>query len=90
MKIQRPLAMDSEWLTRKQFIDPKLKAAGWRIVPYKDGLPVANYERCAVEEYPTENGPADYALCVGGKILGIVRAGADAVSIGGSLDLPAP
>jgi type I restriction enzyme, R subunit len=29
---------------------------------------------CAIEEYPTHNGPADYALCVGGRILGIVEA----------------
>ena len=24
----------SEWLTRKRLIDPKLKAAGWGVVPY--------------------------------------------------------
>ena len=29
---------------------------------------------CAVEEYETTNGPADYALCVDGRILGIVEA----------------
>ncbi|MFN8636953.1 MAG: DEAD/DEAH box helicase family protein [Chloroflexota bacterium] len=28
----------------------------------------------AIEEYPTDNGPADYALCVGGQIVGIVEA----------------
>ena len=47
-------------------IDPKLKAAGWRVVAYKDGLPLPSYKRCAIEEFPTENGPADYALCVRG------------------------
>lgn len=65
---------NSEWLTRKRLIDPKLKAAGWRVVPYKDGLPLSDYDRCAIEEYPTENGPADYALCLAGRILGIVEA----------------
>src|ERR1700751_4380144 len=29
---------------------------------------------CAIEEFETANGPADYALCVDGKIVGIVEA----------------
>jgi type I site-specific restriction endonuclease len=65
---------DSEWLTRKRLIDPKLRAAGWCAVRYSDTKPLAAYDRCAIEEFPTDNGPADYALCVGGKILGIVEA----------------
>lgn len=65
---------DSEWLTRKQLIDPKLNAAGWRVVPFNPAKPLSSYDACAIEEYPTENGPADYALCVDGKILGIVEA----------------
>jgi type I restriction enzyme R subunit len=28
----------------------------------------------AIEEFTTDNGPADYALCVSGRILGIVEA----------------
>jgi hypothetical protein len=27
---------DSEWRTRKRLIDPKLKAAGWRVVELHD------------------------------------------------------
>jgi type I restriction enzyme, R subunit len=65
---------ESEWLTRKTLIDPKLEAAGWRIVPFEAGKPLSSYDRCAIEEYPTDNGPADYALCVGGRILGFVEA----------------
>lgn len=65
---------NSEWLTRKQLIDPKLKAAGWRIVPFSPTKPLTQYDGCAIEEYPTENGPADYALCVNGQILGVVEA----------------
>jgi hypothetical protein len=34
---------NSEWLTRKRLIDPKLKAAGWRIVPFDPGEPL--YEK---------------------------------------------
>lgn len=57
----------SERLTRKALIDPKLKAAGWRIVPFSPTKPLSAYDRCAIEEFPTDNGPADYALFVGGR-----------------------
>ncbi len=38
----------SEWLTRKKLIDPMLKAAGWRVVPYEEGKPLRKYDRCAI------------------------------------------
>jgi type I restriction enzyme R subunit len=65
---------ESEWLTRKTLIDPKLKAAGWQIIPFEAERSLSTYHHCAIEEYPTDNGPADYALCVGGRILGFVEA----------------
>ncbi len=64
----------SEWQTRKELIDPKIRAAGWQIIPCQPGKPLLDYHHCAIEEYPTDNGPADYALCVDGRILGIVEA----------------
>jgi type I restriction enzyme R subunit len=64
---------ESEWQTRKARIDPKLRASGWRIVPHRPDAPLAQFDRCAIEEYPTDNGPADYALCAGGQILGVVE-----------------
>jgi type I restriction enzyme R subunit len=64
----------SEFVTRKHLVDRKLKDASWRVVPFDSAKPLAAYERCAIEEYPTENGPADYALCTGSKILGVVEA----------------
>ena len=64
----------SEFVTRKEIVDRRLKEAGWKIVRFDAGKSLSTYERCAVEEYPTENGPADYALCVGGNVLGIVEA----------------
>jgi len=70
----QPSENNSEWLTRKRLIDPKLKAAGWRIVPFSPDTPLTSYDRCAIEEFETEHGPADYALCVDGQILGIVEA----------------
>jgi type I restriction enzyme R subunit len=64
----------SEFVTRKQIVDAKLKAAGWNVGKFDQDKPLSEYDRCAIEEYPTENGPADYALCVGGVILGVVEA----------------
>lgn len=64
----------SEYVTRKQIVDAKLRAAGWAVVKFDQNKPLSKYDRCAIEEYPTEAGPADYALCVHGEILGIVEA----------------
>jgi hypothetical protein len=50
---------NSEWLTRKRLVDPKLKAAGWRIVPFKPNASLDSYEGCAIEEFETVNGPLD-------------------------------
>lgn len=65
-----------EWQTRKERIDTRLKGLPqpWDIIKYKEGLETNNLNACAVEEYPTENGPADYALFVQGKLLGIIEA----------------
>ena len=65
-----------EWKTRKERIDKKLAALkpSWEIIKYKEELDAATLQRHAVTEYPTENGPADYALFVKGKLLGIIEA----------------
>lgn len=59
---------NSEWLTRKRRIDPKLDACGWlnRAAPGNGAY--------RLEEYETDAGPADYALCVDADALGIVEA----------------
>lgn len=69
-----PSEINSERLTRKRLIDPKLKAAGWKIVPFSPHKTGLNDGPCAIEEFDTANGPADYALCVDGQIVGIVEA----------------
>ena len=73
----KPSPKTSEKLTRKQLIDQRLVDAGWKIVPERQfdvSKPLSAYDRCAIEEYATESGPADYALCAEGKIVGIVEA----------------
>jgi len=70
----KPSESNSEWLTRKRLIDPKLDAAGWTIVPFSPGMSLDSHQNCAIKEFETTNGPADYALCVDGRIIGIVEA----------------
>jgi len=67
---------EAEWLTRKNRIDTRLRALTppWKIIRYKDGLNLSSLHCTAVEEFPTENGPADYALFVNGTLLGIIEA----------------
>ncbi|MCF6174661.1 MAG: DEAD/DEAH box helicase family protein [Victivallaceae bacterium] len=67
---------ESEKITRKNRIDKKLTSSllNWTITPYKKGLDISCLDAHAVEEYPTTTGPADYALFVKGKLLGIIEA----------------
>lgn len=64
----------NEAQTRKRKIDISLSSLSWNIIPYKMGLDTSTLFAHAVEEYPTANGPADYALFVQGKLLGIIEA----------------
>jgi len=59
---------EGESRTRKARIDPILDALDWT----KSDVPSQGPYR--IEEYETDNGPADYALCVDGRVLGIVEA----------------
>jgi type I restriction enzyme, R subunit len=64
---------ESERLTRKRRIDPRLKTAGWSIVPFRPNMSAAP-PPAAVEEWPTFAGPADYALCDEATVRGVVEA----------------
>jgi len=65
-----------EWKTRKERVDKKLKSIdpSWTIIKHHSGLDTTSLHCHAVMEYPTANGPADYALFVKGKLLGIIEA----------------
>ena len=67
---------EKEWQTRKQRIDTQLKAMNpaWNIIPHHDGMDTSQLHRCAVEEYPTKTGPADYALFIHGQFVGVIEA----------------
>ncbi len=63
-----------EWQTRKTRIDPRLEAHGWKPAKRDAPAPLAQYHHRAVEEYPTDEGPADYAFCADGRVLAVVEA----------------
>ena len=65
---------EAEWLTRKSRIDTRLKQKGWQLVRFTPDLDLKALDKSAVEELPTANGPADYALFVKGQLLGIIEA----------------
>src|SRR6266436_9702340 len=75
-KEQARIMTESEWQTRKQRIDTRLRALQppWGIARYRAGLDLSTLDGIAVEELPTTNGIADYGLFVGGKLLGIIEA----------------
>jgi type I restriction enzyme, R subunit len=68
------MSQEPEWKTRKTRIDRKLRAIGWTIVRHAEGLAVATLTSHAVEEFPVENGFADYAFFVNGQLLGFLEA----------------
>lgn len=65
-----------EWQTRKTRIDTRLKALSpaWRLVAWSETLETTALDGVAVTEYPTDSGPADYALFARGRLLGIIEA----------------
>jgi type I restriction enzyme R subunit len=63
--------LESEWKTRKRRIDPKLDACGWPS-PRHGVVPLHDAHRS--EEEDTDAGPADYALWLDHRIVGLVEA----------------
>ena len=79
---------ESEKTTRKKRIDSKLKSSllNWKVVPWNNSLDTDSLTAHAVEEYPTDTGPADYGLFVNGKLLGIIEAKKLTVGAGNVLE----
>jgi len=65
---------ESERETRAQRIDPRLRRAGWTPQAFKSPGESKFAHAAAIREYPTASGPADYALCDGGHVRGVVEA----------------
>ncbi|MBD2122886.1 DEAD/DEAH box helicase family protein [Trichocoleus sp. FACHB-262] len=68
------MSQELESKTRKKRVDKKLNATGWTVIPYSARLDTSRLTAHAVEEFPTDSGPADYALFVNGQLLGFLEA----------------
>lgn len=66
--------MENEKITRITRIDPRLTAAAWMVAPFVSREESLTRSGAAVEEFETSNGPADYALCDRGQVIGVVEA----------------
>jgi type I restriction enzyme R subunit len=64
----------SERTTRKELVDKALIAAGWRVVSHARWLAGDRTPADAVEEFPTDSGPADYLLHLDGQPVADVEA----------------
>src|SRR5262245_2920568 len=64
---------EPERQTRRERIDPKLRAARWTILPVEKHR-LHPRPGIAVEELETANGPADYGLFEESRCLGVVEA----------------
>jgi type I restriction enzyme R subunit len=65
---------ESERETRIRRIDPRLQRAGWTPQAFRSVGESKLARAAAIREYPTASGPADYALCDGGHVRGVVEA----------------
>ena len=70
------MSKEKEWQTRKFRIDTRLTSIPdpWEIRKYNSSIDIKSLHGTAIEEYPTDNGPADYVFIVNGKIVGILEA----------------
>ena len=64
----------SERETRIERIDPQLRAAGWTTQTFGSVLESKLAAAAAIREYPTVNGPADYAFCDAQEVRAFVEA----------------
>ncbi len=96
--IQRTAAIASETETRidldeadtRRLIDAQLREAGWEAdsenLTYRGGTRPLKNRNMAIAEYPTANGPADYALFVGLQLVGIVEAKRQSKDVSAAID----
>jgi len=62
----------------RALIDDQLRARGWEAdtqnIRYRRGIRPAKGHNFAIAEWPTKTGPADYALFIGTRCIGVVEA----------------
>lgn len=75
--------------TTRVLIDDQLRAAGWdvdsAVLRYGNGTRPDVTKPIAIAEWPTETGPADYALFIEGRCVGVIEAKREVKDVPGRL-----
>jgi type I restriction enzyme R subunit len=75
--------------TTRVLIDDQLRAAGWivdsAVLRHSAGVLPQPGQAIAIAEWPTESGPADYALFVEGRCVGVIEAKRNVKDVPGRL-----
>jgi type I restriction enzyme R subunit len=71
-------AVELDEATTRVLIDEQLRAAGWEadtaVLRHASGARPQQGKAMAIAEWPTKSGPADYALFVDGRCVGVIEA----------------
>jgi len=82
--------IDLDESATRQLIDQQLRARGWDAdteqLTYAAGARPAKGRAMAIAEWPTENGPADYALFVGLTCVGVIEAKRKRKNVSAAID----
>jgi hypothetical protein len=65
----KPSVSKSELLNRKRLIDPKLKAAGWSIIPFSPGMSLNSHQRWASQHSYTAFLPAQCGISLANSVI---------------------
>lgn len=75
---QAAAQIDLDEAATRERIDQQLRDRGWEAdtkkIRFSEGVRPAKGHNMAIAEWPTASGPADYALFVGTKLVGVVEA----------------
>ena len=81
--------LDLDERETRRLIDEQLRAAGWEVdteeIRYSKGVRPQKGRYLAIAEWPTDSGPADYALFAGLDIIGVVEAKRKSTDVSGMI-----
>lgn len=82
--------IDLDEVETRALIDQQLRDNGWeadtKTLRYSAGVRPAKGRNMAIAEWPTANGPADYALFVGTMLIGVVEAKRKRKNVSAAID----
>jgi type I restriction enzyme R subunit len=82
--------IDLDEAETRALIDQQLRDRGWeadtKLLRHGGGVRPAKGRNMAIAEWPTESGPADYALFVGATLIGVVEAKRKRKNVSAAID----